>query len=503
MLKNCKPEQFKSLFYSLWFRYRATFLAGLIAGLVAHTFNFTNKLLNADEVSALFGKGWIYASGRWGLKLFEPLFPNYSMPWLWGLLSLVFISIAACITVRIFEIKSPVFQMLLSAMMTCIPAVTGTFCYMFTAIVYFFALILAVLPVYLATGQWKHRWLVSVFLLVIMMGVYQAYILVTSSFFVVYIIKELLDNKKTAKNIFVSAVKYVLLLLVSLIVYYLVSRIINVITHAEFLEYAFTKYGILKRVRLAYTAFLGTFIKGYFGFVSNKFSLVLHLVSMLVLAYSCVLYLVKQKDIYKKLLFILCIVLLPLSINGIYLIADPGVIYAIVLYSFVAVYVLAVVVSENVETDKKLITGSVLKTALALTVIVNIVFANKIYLKQYLMYEEAHSFWTGVVTKIQLCEGYDANSKIAIIGSTDNIYRPDEIDTNVSFSPAPLNPDLINIYTKEYFIRYYLGFELNYADKDEIRTVAESEDFTQMTYYPYYGSVKMIGDTVVVKLGDY
>ena len=45
------------------------FLSAVVSGLFAHMYAFTNKLLNADEISALFSKGATVKSGRWGLLL--------------------------------------------------------------------------------------------------------------------------------------------------------------------------------------------------------------------------------------------------------------------------------------------------------------------------------------------------------------------------------------------------------------------------------------------------
>ena len=61
--------------------YRIPTIAGMILGLLAYMFTFTNKLVNHDEVNALFFKGATVDSGRWGLSILDHFFPNYSMSW--------------------------------------------------------------------------------------------------------------------------------------------------------------------------------------------------------------------------------------------------------------------------------------------------------------------------------------------------------------------------------------------------------------------------------------
>ena len=80
---------------------KVPFLSALIAGLVCHGYAFTNKLVNHDEIESLFGKGATITSGRWGLELSKLLLPNWSMPWIYGLLTLLLISVSVCIMLGI------------------------------------------------------------------------------------------------------------------------------------------------------------------------------------------------------------------------------------------------------------------------------------------------------------------------------------------------------------------------------------------------------------------
>ena len=112
---------------------RAPFLAALLTGLAAHGYAFTNKLLNHDEIESLFGKGATVTSGRWGLELVKVLFPDWSMPWIYGLVSLLLIAVSTCLMLKILDIRAPLTRLLLPALIVSFPSLTGNFCFMFTS----------------------------------------------------------------------------------------------------------------------------------------------------------------------------------------------------------------------------------------------------------------------------------------------------------------------------------------------------------------------------------
>ena len=121
------------------------FVSALGFGLAAHMFAFSNKLMNADEVESLFGKGATITSGRWGLEAIKFIFPDASMPWLYGMVSLILLAVSACLIIRLFRIENKLMQLLLAGMVTAFPSQTGVFCFMFTSSAYALAFLLAVL----------------------------------------------------------------------------------------------------------------------------------------------------------------------------------------------------------------------------------------------------------------------------------------------------------------------------------------------------------------------
>ena len=160
-----------------------SFASAMIAGLLAHGFAFSNKLVNADEIATLFGKGVTAGSGRWGLELSRLLFPDISMPWIYGILCLLFLSTASCLLLRVLKIHTPLLRLLLPALIVSFPAQTATFSYMFTSPSYALAFLLAAASLRLTEGKGRYRFLAGGALLVLSVGTYQAYISLVSSVF--------------------------------------------------------------------------------------------------------------------------------------------------------------------------------------------------------------------------------------------------------------------------------------------------------------------------------
>lgn len=147
-----KRMGWKQWFQVCWEEFKTPAISAWIAGALAYMFVITNKVTNWDDTTFLFGKGGTLTSGRWGLDLIEYLLPSYSMPWLWGVFSIFVLSVAVCVMIRIFEIKSKVFQCLLAANVLVFPSQIGTMLYMFTSSSYAVAFLLATISVQLYIG---------------------------------------------------------------------------------------------------------------------------------------------------------------------------------------------------------------------------------------------------------------------------------------------------------------------------------------------------------------
>ena len=484
-------------------RFRAPFLTAVLTGLAAHGYAFTNKLVNHDEIESLFGKGATVTSGRWGLELIKPLFPDWSMPWIYGLISLLLISSAAGLMLGLLRIRPGLPRLLLAALVVSFPALTGNFCFMFTSAPYAWAFLLAVLAAALFARRGWRRALAGVALLTLALGIYQAYIAVTASLLLLRMMADAMDGERPADRILLDGVRMLALMAAAIALYYAVTRLVFRFTGAEFNSYVTEnvngQLSLPRRVRMAYDSFLYIFTFRNFYVISSEAARYLHiaLAGLTLLGLGAIA--LRRRSLSHALLLAGLAALLPLSICCMYLIMSAQSIHTLVMYSFTAVYFLTALVLDRLPGTQGRWSRRVVSLALAAIVMSNVYFANMCYLKMQLQYENAFAFYTVLTARLTRTEGFDADSRLALVGRQETLlHRFPELDTALLQGPSP---DLINIYSRENFLRYYLGFDLPLSDEESCAALAEDARVQTMPVYPYDGSIKKIDDLIVVKLG--
>ena len=480
---------------------RTPLLSALIAGLAAHMFMLTNKLPNHDDIESIFGKGATVTSGRWGLELIKPLFPDCSMPWIYGLIRILLLSVSACLMLRILKIKSRPAQALTAALVLSFPSLTGTLCFMFTSSSYALAFLFSVLAVYEYQKPGLGRKALAALFTVLCLSVYQAYISVTASLFVLLMIADALDAERSVRATVLYGLGAMAMMLAALGVYFGVTLLVFRFTGAGFNDYVVGNVNgavsIPTKIKMAYEAFRDIFVFRNFYVISSELSRWLHIAfAALLLLFMALLSLKKKKPLHSLLLLGL-LLLLPLSVCCMYLVMSPESIHTLVVYSFVCVYFLGALVMDRLDGLRP--GRDILALLLAVFTLSNVYFANMCYLKLELQYESARFFYTALLAQVRSTEGFDENSRLAVIGRQENgLYIAPELDTELLLGPAH---DLVNIYSRENFLRLYLGADLPFASDEELAEIERDPAFAEMSEYPYYGSIKKIGDCIVVKLG--
>ena len=436
----------------LWREERLPFLTALLVGLTAHGYAFANKLVNHDEIESLFGKGATVTSGRWGLEVIKVLFPDWSMPWIYGLLSLVMIAAAACLMLRYLSIRSTALRLLLPALVVSFPSLTGNFCFMFTSAPYAWSFLLTVLSA--ALWQWARpgRMALSLVLLVLALGIYQAYIAVAATLFLLRMTADALDGEKPVSGIVLDGVRALALMGAAIAVYYGVTLLVLRATGAAFNDYVTenvnASVSLPRRVRMAYDAFFYIFRYRNYSLITSETSRYLHIALCLV---TIIALAPRMKKPMQIALLAGLTLLLPLSICCMFLIMSKESIHTLVMYGFVCIYFWMGIVLERLHSPTGKTVRTVISLLLAVVALGNVYFANKCYLKLQLQYENAFAFYTSLTVQIRGTEGFDEHSRLALIGQQDNlIYDFPELETEDFLG---FRRDLINVYSRENFFR--------------------------------------------------
>ncbi len=495
---------------------RIPLLSAIAAGLLAYLFAFTNKLVNLDEVQYLLGKGATLDSGRWGLDILSYIFPDYSMPWIYGILTLLLMAVAICMIIHIFSVKSKLLQALLAANIIVFPSLIGTFSYMFTTTAYATSFLLAVLSVSLIQKPGKYK-LYALGCMVLPLSIYQSYVAITASMLVLVLIQQLLQEEHAAV-VLKRGITYVIFLVVSLGIYFIATKLLLRFTSSDFNWYAtnnvqFSLQNIPSGIQAAYTYFFRILREGYLGLIPTELSLRIHHLCIAALGILLLIWAAARKDrkIADLLLLLVLFAVLPLAINCMYLIASIDSIHTLVLYSFIAIYILAVILMEaclpltNLSKYKRTcrrIAAEVVTIGLAVFIVVNTYIANASYLSLYLRYENAYAFYSSLTADIKMMPEFNEDTKLAVVGQyqSPDFYRDQFPFTQHYIGITGVQGFSPDSYSKACFLQYYIGFPITCASYEEIEEIQMMPEYEAMPVYPYYGSMQIIGDFLVVKL---
>lgn len=493
--------------------YRAPLISAIVFGLMAHGFVFSNKYINHDEIYNLFGKGATIDSGRWALGALDSIFPNYSMPWIYGILTVLLIGVGICLILHIFNIQNKALQILLAGCIVVSPIWTGTFSFMFTSSSYGVAFLMAAFSVLLLRKPKPFCWILALGCGIFSVAIYQAYIAIIASLLVLALIQDLLLEEDLLRMLR-RGFFYVGFLILTLGLYYIAAQAVMILKHVEFNQYAaernsFDLSALPRNIVLAYTQFFSALVTGEYALVPLLFNQKLHLFAI---AACCVLLVVlffAKKMALPRVLFTLAMVsVFPLAANCMYLFTPAAAVHTLVLCGFMSIYVAFAVFAnlclcliperKHLELCRQ-ITLNLLLFALSAIIICNTYFANEAYLQLHLQYENTYAFYTSLLSDIRENPEFDEDTKLAVIGDwkyPDYFFRKFDFSYDL-FGYLCATP---SEYSMDRFLEYYIGFQIPFASYEEVTQIQNSEAYLQMPEYPYYGSIQMFGDTIVVKL---
>ena len=158
------PEKrLKELYNGISRQQRICFFAAVIFGFITHFYKITNWLPNWDSLVFRYDAQNMLPLGRWFLSFACAASSFYDLPWVNGVLSILFHSLGAVCICRIFDIKKGITAALIGAITVTIPTVASVMMYNYVADGYAAAFLLtrAVLPWHvLPAGQRSATWTV-------------------------------------------------------------------------------------------------------------------------------------------------------------------------------------------------------------------------------------------------------------------------------------------------------------------------------------------------------
>ena len=469
---------------------------------------------NHDGLASMYFDQNMITSGRWFLSVACGFSSYYTLPWVTGLLGLVFLGLASAVVTEILGVEKGWAIVLNSGLLVTFPALASNFAYVYTLDGYMLGLLLAVLAV-LLTGKYKRGFLGGAVCLAFSLGIYQIYLsfaMILSLFSVLMLLAEEEKPVRAVKG----AARYLGMGALGAALYYGLLRILLHIQGKELASYQGIdgmvsgnagEGGLLHSLKALYMDFAAFTLKG--NVLYNNWISLAALILLGAAAAVTALGWVRRRKWWKNpLFFVIMIVALlaaPLMTNVI-LVISPEVTYHLLMRYQWVLYLMGMTAFVSRRASFAGRGAAVLEWAACAAAFVLVFFYgvtdNIGYSNLQKKYEKTYAYCVRLLDRIEQTDGYYQGIPIAMIGviGTDQ-YPPTDLTLPVTGNMIGLNGDSL-VYTGanyQAFIRNYLGATLNFLPPDAMAEMYYSEEYTAMDSFPGKDSIRIIDGIMYVK----
>lgn len=498
---------------------RFAFFGCFLAGYLGHLYAFTNLIPNSDGLSRVFDLQQMTVSGRWFLHYASALNDFTQMPALIGFLSVLFLSLAAALTVDLLGLNSRTFSVLAGAAMALFPCVGYTFLYMFTASAYSLAIFLAVLSVWLAR-EGRVQWLLGALALAVAMGTYQAYATVAISLSLLVVLGRVLDKESSFRDTLNLGLRLVGYLAVGAVLYYVILLVFLKVKNLELLSYlgmdaAAEGYPFSQLPSLLVECYKQAiaffFLPGSANGFANLFMVLLDLLALVLGLVALWTVFVRRglfQEKWRPIGALALLVLLPLGMNFMQVLSPYSAPTPLMKYAFVCVYLLVLLALDRADgldelgKLRVLLPSGVVWCALLLLFCLNT--NNLLYTASAQAHRATESYATRLLARIESCEGYEPGMEIAIVGAVpaDQIQSDIPSYLQVDHYSVPMHSVLPLNKHIYYYLNGWLSFPVDEPSEETMISISDSAAFQDMPLYPAQGSVQVLDGRVVVRMAE-
>ena len=125
--------------------WKIAFVSAFVIGLLIHLPVMLSDIPNHDGLSSMYFDQNMITSGRWFLTVACGFSSYFTIPWVIGLIGMLWLSLSSVVLTETMELEDPLTIIGVSGLLVSFPALASTFAYVFTMDGYMMALFLAVL----------------------------------------------------------------------------------------------------------------------------------------------------------------------------------------------------------------------------------------------------------------------------------------------------------------------------------------------------------------------
>ena len=445
----------------------------------------TKNILSADILlNNVFynGYSWEISLGRFGLYVVGLLKCFLTIPHIDILISYFIISISLVILFDLFSFRKKE-DIILYILIICLnPITSATLLFDYCSIGYTLAFLCSILSIYVYYKEENKikKYLFSLILIVVALSMYQAYLSVIVTTFIIYNIKLLLEKKENFK----LSLKYILTLLMGALLYFIIMKISLLVFHVNMSNYSGadkiglqTLLSIPKKIGLSYKLFYEYYFTDKIVkniYIKNN---ILNIFLLILLIIGVVFQIFKNNlSPKKKVLTLLLVLALPIFLNSIIFTINDTKLQLLMSTSYLLIPLL--LITTMPENKMKY---------LSIIVIILLLRNNLIQTQAtYLSLENTFNKYNTVITSAIKENINHQNYKFALIGSSENETEINKLNYGFISDDA--------IFCEEYnlkklgferFCYEYYGLNLTFVSEENYDKIKQRENKNQEIIYTY------------------
>lgn len=498
-----------------------TLVSAFLWGFAAHGYMFADNSVSHDSLrefhAEILGNNIKMGSGRVFTSLYRDLLgSDVTLPWLAGILAMLWIGLAVYLTVRLFRVESKVTIFLIAGIFTTNIAVSATTAtYIHDLDSYMFSMLCAVAAAWL-WRELKWGWLMGAVFAAGAIGIYQGYLFVTVTLVMFSCIFRLYQREDFWR-VFVDGLKAVAMILLGGILYYVAMKAMLALKGFQLVTGDYNSMDLILHQSPA--AILGLVGDAYINWFRHLWEAYSSYPAVMIKSATAVFFLVcgagfvtmavdKKIGVSEKLLCLVLTALLPFGMNLIYVLTISRS-HDLMTFPIWLFYLFALLSADHLAKKwykpGRWVRGACILLAM-LVLYGNVQFSNGMYMKKDLEFDAYLSLMTRIVTRMEMTEGYiPGETTVVFVGTPENhnAMIPGFKDywnvIGMTRSDLLLEPERSRYQA---YFDYVLSLPINLAEPGLWREISNSEAARVMPCYPLAGCMELRENILVVKLGE-
>ena len=292
----------------------------------------TKNIITADVLlnnNYYNGYSWELSLGRFGLYIVGILKSYISIPHIELVISYLIISIITYLLIDLFNVENKLNKGLIIGLMVLSPIISSTLLFSYCSVPYLLSFLAGVLSIYIYNKLDNKylRVIIPILLMIFALSMYQAYLSLIVTVFIIHELKLIFDHKLNIKK----SINYIIMILISIISYFILMKLSQLVFSIDMSTYSnANKIGIdlitsiphkiIDSYKLTYQfMFTDTFMKN--NYLHNN---LLNLLLIIIFIITIITKIIKSNLSIKEIILVgIIILLLPIFLNSvIFVISD-------------------------------------------------------------------------------------------------------------------------------------------------------------------------------------